>query len=149
MRLPSLRAGSVAPIWRSSATSSAMNQASEILPSIKLEDADLVDVDGLAGRRDAEQVALVGARDLEQVADHVALGDDLHPGIDAVREGAAQKVAGAWKTLSGRIGGEVQHAAAVAPVVGRHEFRFDLLHGFAELLRLLEAAHDRLVALVL
>ena len=64
-------------------------------------------------------------------------------------KGAAQIVAGAWKTLSGRIGGEVQHAAAVAPVVGRHEFRFDLLHGFAELLRLLEAAHHGLVALVL
>ncbi len=113
------------------------------------EDADLVDVDGLAGRRNAEQVAFVGAGDLEQEPDHVALGDDLHRLIDPVREGAAQIVAGAGEALALSIGGEMKHAAAVAPVVGRHEFRLDLLHRLAELLRLLEAKHRGLVALAL
>jgi hypothetical protein len=107
-----------------------------------------VNVDRLAGRRNAVVVAAVCAAHLEQHPHHVAFGDDLLDRVGAVGKRGAQIRAGARKALVARVVADVLEAGAPTLVARRQH----LLHGRSFVLgalRFLETANDALVALEL
>ena len=80
-----------------------MNQPSTIFSVDDAKEADLVDVDLLSGRRNAEEVAGVRRLEPPQHADAVVFRDDVLDHVDAVGKRLAQEESRFGKVLSVRI----------------------------------------------
>ena len=110
------------------------------------EHRHLLELEFLAGRRDAQEIALVGAADPEDHADPVALRDHALDHVGAVGKGRAQVRARIGEVLVLRVLRQVLDAGAQPLGARRRELALDrgLVLGA---LRFLEAANHVLVAL--
>src|SRR5882672_6915116 len=86
------------------------------------QDAEFVDIDFLAGRRDAEQISLVRAGEPPQHSHSVAVGDDVLDDVDSIGNGVAQARSRIGESLVARVARQVPKARPRPLVAGGEEF---------------------------